>query len=163
MYTEAISIGIKRLCIKLEMQGEHMTRQWNQLNLKPQVPILNQYCWNGHGFMLEFHDIVDDRFVQISFSTDIDGVKFVYLPNSLETDDRIFSLMKEANIKKAPFLPFFIQDQSIFIDEVKNLAGYDAEDKTYKNYIMITDDFWINVVSSIPPRVTYTSTEHDKR
>lgn len=131
-----------------------MTRQWTELKLKPQIPILKQYHWNKLGLALEFYDIVDNRSIQISFTTDVDGVQIIFLPNSLEAEDRVWALMKEANIPEGPFVPFFIQDQSKFITEVIQMAGYDSKDKQYLHYSMIIDDFWINVVSAIPPQIT---------
>lgn len=131
-----------------------MIRQWTELKLKPQTPILKQYHWDIRGFVLEFYDIVDSRVIQISFTTDIDGVQIIFLPNSLEAEDRVWALMKEANIPEGPVVPFFVQDQSKFITEVTQMAGYDSEHKQYMHYSMIIDDFWINVVSTIPPKIT---------
>lgn len=131
-----------------------MIRQWTELKLKPQTPILKQYHWDERGFALEFYDIVDNRFIHISFSTDVDGVQIIFLPNNLESEDRVWALMKEANIPDGPFVPFFVQDQSKFITEVIQMAGYDSENKKYMHYSMILDDFWINVVSALPPRIT---------
>lgn len=135
-----------------------MTREWIiEPTLSPQKMILNGYQWNDDGFTILFEDAIDDRTVQISFSTDIDGVKLVFLKNDLEVQNKIYELMLEAGVSGSACVSAFVQDSSDFIDEVKKMDGYDAVGKTYLHYTIITDDFWINIVSIKAPHIIVTN------
>lgn len=132
-----------------------MIQYWSiDETLEPQKMILIRYSWSEHGFVLRFRDVIGRRNVQILFDVDLDGVQILFLRNDLEAEDMLYTLMQSAGMDERPFLPSFIQDESDMIATVKKMAGYDAKDRAYLHYTVVTDDFWINVVSCLPPYIT---------
>ncbi len=137
-----------------------MTQLWKIVpDIKPQNLIIHQHKWNKDGFVLSFYDVVDQRQIEIAFPVDLDGVRISFLQTELEAVDRADVLLEEAGITESecPICPAFITDHSDFIDYVKRMAGYAADNLHYLQYIIITDDFWIEVVSSTPPVVQVVS------
>ncbi len=137
-----------------------MTQLWKIVpDIKPRKLIIHQYKWDKNGFVLIFYDPADGRQIEISFPVELDGVRISFLQIELEAEDRVYFLLKEAGLTEGdcPICPAFITDQSDFIDYVKQMAGYAADELNYLQYIIMTDDFWIEVVSSTPPVVQVVS------
>lgn len=124
-------------------------------SLKPQILILAKYQWDEEGFTLRLEDTVDNQTIRINFSVNLDGVRVIYRHDAVETELQVYQLMKGANLSDSErFVPAFIQDSSDLIDYVraKNLYS-NLDDAKLLHYIIITDDFWIDVVSSELPHI----------
>lgn len=133
-----------------------MTTYWQvDPTLKPQKLVIRKYWWDECGFNLSFKDIVDHRTVNISFLSELEGVQIMSLHDDVEMEQRLYFLMQEAKLSNGtPFLPAFIRDTSPLIEQVRVLNQFSIhESVSLLQYTIITDDFWIDVVSPIPPAV----------
>lgn len=133
-----------------------MTTYW-QVNpaLEPQKLVIRKYWWDECGFNLSFRDIIGHRTVNISFFSELDGVQIMSLHDDVEMEQRLYLLMQEAKLPNGkPFLPAFVRDTAPLIEQVRTLNQFSInESVSLHQYTIITDDFWIDVVSSQPPSV----------
>ncbi len=124
--------------------------------LMPQVLLLQQYRWNKEGLVLWFKDIHENQIIRISFVVDLDGFRIIYLHDSVETNNQVWQLMQEANVPSGePFVPAFIRDSSPFIDSIRAQNQYCGfETVKLFHFIVVTDDFRIDIVSNEQPKVS---------
>ncbi len=139
-----------------------MTTYWHiEPTLWPHCLFLDKYIWDENGFSISFQEAGGNcRSVTISFPVDLDGVRILFLHDSVEMNQRIYALMLQAgNVPPAPFLPAFIRDDADLIDQVRALSQYsNLEQAKFLQYTIITEDFWIDIVSDQAPKVTLQDT-----
>lgn len=135
-----------------------MTTYWNiEPTLWPHRLILDRYIWEEEGFTLFFHETgPHGRNLTISFPVDLDGVQILLLHDDVIMEERLYALIQAADMpNNGPFLPAFIRDDADLIDQVRALNRFSSlERKRFLQYTIITDDFWIDVVSDQSPKIT---------
>ena len=89
----------------------------------------------------------------IQFPECVEAVELFHLPRAIVMDDWIYEIMCQNNYS-APLVPSFIRDESELIEKVKEVAGFELQGKTLLHYTIFTEFTFINVVSSVPPKVT---------
>lgn len=118
--------------------------------------ILDKYTWGKKGLEVIIKTFNEKSEHEIKYSllfhVEAEGFRVKFLPNSLAANDWVYDLMCKASVD-APCIPLFVQDESELIEEVKEAAGYDADEKKYYHYVIYTVDMWIDVVSSEPPTI----------
>ncbi len=111
----------------------------------------HHFGWGKDTMDFEFVNDVGQH-VLISFPIVVEYVSIKHLENTLSSEDATFHLIQEAKCA-VPTYPFFICSDTPLIHQVINEPYSFREEKNFLHYIMITCDFWIDVVSSIPPVV----------
>lgn len=117
--------------------------------------MLDGYSWNEHGLLIELRSLSDKKY-QVHFHLNVEIVKFEYNTGS----DIVTQDMDEDYIQRAGVIPpcvgFWITDESNLIRRAKEIDMFKRniyEEKEYRYYIMTTEDFQIDIVSTLPPAI----------
>lgn len=102
---------------------------------------------------MEFEYVNDvGQHVFISFPIGVEHVSIKYLESALSSEDAIFHLVQESGCN-VPTYTFFICSDTQLIHQAMNEPYSYRQDRIFLQYTMVTCDFWIDVVSSVPPAV----------
>lgn len=124
--------------------------------------LLNQnYSWDENGLRFQFMDESEESRIDVCFSVDVEYFKARFIELEVSYEDDIYQIVKRAGCS-GPINPFFILTDSNLIDEVINRPFFELNNRKFKHYIMITDDLWIDVVSSKEPRVEFQKISKEK-
>lgn len=137
-----------------------MLKHWKFCDsLDQHTLLIKGYRFDSAGMFFEFIDKNEKTSLKIKFPVDVESVYIRNIVDELSCNDQIGDLMFEAGIKDlCTFNPFFIQ--SIVKEETMMLLDSDRNLKTYQKYYMITDDFWIEVISSVEPQIQIDYQKH---
>ena len=111
------------------------------------------YGWDENGLKIGFSDERQTLYLEITFHLQIEFAQLKYADATLYYNDDVYDLMVAANVYPGQINPFFIVD-NLPEEEIDSLNLYCEKEKELKKYIMVTDDFWITVLSSIPPEIS---------
>lgn len=120
----------------------------------PQEVLLNEKChWDKNGLQFVFTDLMKQKRINICFPTDSEYYRVRLIEQEAVYNDDIFDLMQQAGCD-APINPFFILTETSLIEEILNRPYFDRNKRDFQHYVMITEDMWIDVVSSQAPTVS---------
>lgn len=115
--------------------------------------MLDGYSWDESGLKIMLRSLIDIAYlVQFPLNTEAIRVE-ENMGSSMVTQNTEIYLVEKSNAE-TPCAGFFIMDESEMIDRVKEINSFSGDiyhPKKYLHYIMITEDFWVEVVSSEPP------------
>lgn len=129
-----------------------MTRHWTIDEVLYEEPLYSHHLGWGKDTM-EFVYVNDSgQYVLISFPIEVEYVSIKRLESTLSSEDAVFHLVRESKCA-VPTYPFFIRSDTPLIREVIHEPYSFREGKSFLQYTMVTCDFWVDVVSSVPPIV----------
>lgn len=129
-----------------------MTKHWMIDGLKYDKQLYSYHMgWGEKTMEFEYVNEIGQQ-VFISFPIEVELVSIKHLESTLSSEDAVFRLVTESKCA-VPTYPFFILSDTPLIHEVINEPYSYRNGKRLLQYTMVTCDFWIDVISSIPPTV----------
>lgn len=127
-----------------------MTKHWTIDGVEYREQLYSHHLGWGKDTM-EFEYVNDvGQHVLISFPIGVEYVSIKHLESTLSSEEAIFCLVQEAKCN-VPTYPFFIRSDTPLIHQVINEPYSYRGERSFLQYTMVTCDFWIDVVSSVPP------------
>ena len=138
-----------------------MTKHWTIDGVKYDEQLYSYHLGWGEN-TIEFEYVNESgQHVSISFPIEVELVSIKHLESTLSSEDAVFHLVKESNCA-VPTYPFFVLSDTPLIHKTINEPYSYREGKSLLQYTMVTCDFWIDVISSIPPIVRQGKISEDK-
>ena len=117
--------------------------------------MLDGYPWNENGLLIDLRSLSDKKY-QIHFHLNVEIAKFEYnLGSDLVTQDMDDDYIQQSGATP-PCIGFYITDESDLAHRAKEVDMFQSnayENKEYLHYIMTTEDFRIDIVSTVPPNI----------
>jgi len=117
--------------------------------------MLDGYSWNENGLLIDLRSLSDKKY-QIHFHLNVEIAKFEYnLGSDLVTQDMDDDYIQQSGATP-PCIGFYITDESDLAHRAKEVDMFQSnayENKEYLHYIMTTEDFRIDIVSTVPPNI----------
>ena len=139
-----------------------MFKDWlyfkNEYEKHHDAMMLDGYSWNEDGLLIELRSLSDKRY-KIHFHVNVEIVKIEYNSGSDLTTQDIDDDYIQKSGAIPPCIGFYITNESELVHRVKEIDMFQSniyDNKEYLHYIMTTEDFRIDIVSTLPPTINST-------